>query len=161
MPTFELRHVVGFEETSLVGNVYFTNYLLWQGHCREMFLKERCPEVLRVLERREVAFFTKSCSCDWRGEWGFSGLDEVIVRMRLARFRGGRMWLEFSYSHAARPSEVVATGTQEVHCKARRNGVWVPANFPIELVQALQSFADTDELREALRESLEYTGGAA
>ena len=161
MAFFEIRHVVGLEETSLVGNVYFTNYLLWQGHCRERFLKENCPEVLKMLERREIAFFTKSCSCDWRGEWGFSGLDDVVIRMRLARVRGGRLCLEFSYVHAGRPSEVVATGSQEVHCKARRNGVWVPANFPPALVAALKVFADTAELHEALQESLEYTGGAA
>jgi enediyne biosynthesis thioesterase len=159
MPAYEHRHVVGFEETSLVGNVYFTNYLLWQGHCREMFLKERCPEVLGLLERREMAFFTKSCSCDWRGEWGFSGLDEVLVSMRLAKFRGGRMSLEFTYSRAEGPDEVVATGAQEVHCKVRRNGAWVPAPFPAPMVSALMHFADTDELRAALREALEF--GAA
>ena len=161
MPEYEHRHVVGFEETSLVGNVYFTNYLLWQGHCRERFLKDHCPEVLSLLERREVAFFTRSCRCDWRGEWGFSGLDEIVVRMRLARFRGGRMLLAFTYVHAERPAEIVATGEQEVHCKSRRDGTWVPANFPAPLVRALQAFADTPELQAALRESLEYTGGAA
>ncbi len=37
-------------ETSLVGNVYFTNYLLWQGHCRERFLMEHAPEVLELLQ---------------------------------------------------------------------------------------------------------------
>ena len=28
---YEYRHVVGFEETNLVGNVYFVNHLRWQG----------------------------------------------------------------------------------------------------------------------------------
>ena len=31
MPTYELRHIVGFEETNLVGNVYYVNHLRWQG----------------------------------------------------------------------------------------------------------------------------------
>ncbi|MFN0008096.1 MAG: acyl-CoA thioesterase [Planctomycetota bacterium] len=159
MPAYEHRHVVGFEETSLVGNVYFTNYLLWQGHCREMFLRDTCPEVLGLLERREVAFFTKNCSCDWRGEWGFGGFDEVLVRMNLARFRGGRMWLEFTFSPAARPAEIVATGTQEVHCKANRNGSWVPAPFPAPMLKALLAYADTEEIRSALRDGMEF--GAA
>jgi len=156
MTCFEIHHVVGLEETSVVGNVYFTNYLLWQGHCRERFLKDHCPEVLTQLERREIAFFTKSCACEWRGEWGFSGLDDVVIRMRLARFRGGRMWLEFGYVHAGRPTEVVATGTQEVHCKARRGELWMPACFPEPLVRALIPFADGEELRSSLQEALEY-----
>jgi enediyne biosynthesis thioesterase len=159
MPAYEHRHVVGFEETSLLGTVYFTNYLLWQGHCREMFLKVHCPDVLSLLERGEVNFLTKSCSCDWRGESGFVGLDDVVVRMRLAGFRGGRMQLEFTYAHAGEPDGLVATGAQEVHCKSRRDGVWVPSNFPSSLIRALQHFADTEELRRALQEALEFTGG--
>ena len=38
MRAFEYRHVVSFEETNLVGNVYFANHLSWQGRCRELFL---------------------------------------------------------------------------------------------------------------------------
>ena len=29
-----------FDETNLVGNVYFAHYLHWQGHCRESFLAD-------------------------------------------------------------------------------------------------------------------------
>jgi enediyne biosynthesis thioesterase len=36
---YEYSHRVGFEETSLVGNVYYVNHLRWQGRCREMFLR--------------------------------------------------------------------------------------------------------------------------
>ncbi|MDI5903918.1 acyl-CoA thioesterase, partial [Streptomyces sp. 12257] len=43
---FEYRHTVGFEETNLVGNVYYVNYLRWQGRCRELFLKQKAPAVL-------------------------------------------------------------------------------------------------------------------
>ncbi len=43
---YEYRHLVGFEETNLVGNVYYVNYLRWQGRCREMFLRDRAPDVL-------------------------------------------------------------------------------------------------------------------
>ena len=28
---YEHRHVVSFEETNLVGNVYYVNYVRWQG----------------------------------------------------------------------------------------------------------------------------------
>ena len=39
MRTFEYRHVIGFEETNLVGNVYYANHVRWQGRCRELVLR--------------------------------------------------------------------------------------------------------------------------
>ena len=156
MAAYEYEHTVGFEETSFVGNVYFTNYLLWQGHCREMFLRDHAREVLDLLSRREVAFITRRCSCDYGGDFGFVAFDRVLVRMRLSKFRGGRMTLEFAYTNADRPDEVVATGEQEVYCKAQRGGAWVPEPFPVPLIRALQRFADRDDLHEALREALDH-----
>ena len=50
MRTYEYRHVVGFEDTNLVGNVYYVNHLRWQGRCREMFLREHVPELLNELQ---------------------------------------------------------------------------------------------------------------
>ena len=45
---FEYLHTVGFEETNLVGNVYYVNYLRWQGRCRELFLVGPvCPIIPR------------------------------------------------------------------------------------------------------------------
>ena len=40
MRAYEYRHVVGFEETNLVGNVYFARFVSWQGRCRELFLRD-------------------------------------------------------------------------------------------------------------------------
>jgi enediyne core biosynthesis thioesterase len=156
MPAYEHRHIVGFQETSLVGNVYFSNYVLWQGHCREHFLHEFAPEVVGLLSRREVAFFTANCSCEYIGEWGFSALDEVLVRMRLSKFRGGRMSLGFEYVDVHHPTKLVARGTQDVNCKAQTTNGWVPAPFPAPLIVALQKFAEGDELQGALQDALDF-----
>ena len=40
MKAYEYHHIVSFQETNLVGNVYYANYVQWQGRCREMFLKD-------------------------------------------------------------------------------------------------------------------------
>lgn len=158
MPAYEFRHVASFGETSLVGNVYFSHYFDWQGRCRESFLRDHCPEVLETLAQREIAFFTRSAHCDFVGDWGFHGLDEVLIRMRLAKFRGGRMSLDFTYSNAKRPDEEVARGSQEVSCKSQRGGNWYADPFPIPLIRALQVFADTAELQAALTDALEFHG---
>src|SRR5438309_2080475 len=81
MRAYEYRHVVGFEETNLVGNVYYVNQVRWQGRCREMFLQEHAPEVLEEL-RRGLALATVRCSCDYLAE--LSAFDQIVIRMRLA-----------------------------------------------------------------------------
>lgn len=148
--------MVGFEETSLVGNVYFSRYLEWQGICREHFLAQHARDVVDLLMRRELAFFTRSCTCEYVGEWGFTALEEVLVRMWLRRFRGGRMTLEFEYTRATAPAEVIARGTHEVACKKSVNGTWVPAPFPPSMVRALLTYADSDDLRASLAEALDF-----
>src|SRR5438270_13759368 len=50
MKFYEYKQVIGFEETNLTGNVYFTNYFHWQGRAREHFLREHAPEILPQLE---------------------------------------------------------------------------------------------------------------
>jgi enediyne biosynthesis thioesterase len=156
MPAYEHRHVVGFDETSLVGNVYFSRYLEWQGICREHFLAEHARDVVEDLMRKKLAFFTRACSCEYLGDWGFTALDEVLLRMWLRRFRGGRMTLEFEYARVARPDETIARGMHEVACKRSVNGSWVPAPFPPSIVRALLEYADSEELRGNLREALEF-----
>lgn len=156
MPAFECHHVVGFGETSLVGNAYFSHYLEWQGMCRERFLFEHAPEVAALLSSKEVAFFTACCSCDYLAPWGFGALDPVLIRMRLERFRGGRMALAFEYLDERYPEHTVARGTQEVHCKSKRGEEWVPTPFPAAMIRALMGFAEGEELRRALQEALDF-----
>ena len=52
MQAYEYKHVVSFDETNLVGNVYYSNHVRWQGLCREMFLYEHAPEMLTALKAR-------------------------------------------------------------------------------------------------------------
>ena len=48
---YEWHHIITFEETNLVGNVYYANHIRWQGSCREMFLRAHAPEVLEQLNQ--------------------------------------------------------------------------------------------------------------
>ena len=64
---FEYLHTVGFEETNLVGNVYYVNHLRWQGRCRERFLHAHAPGVLDQLSSG-LALVTTRCSCEYFAE---------------------------------------------------------------------------------------------
>ena len=55
------RHRVTFDETNLVGNVYFAHFLHWQGHCREHFLADHAPGVLGALADG-LALVTVNCA---------------------------------------------------------------------------------------------------
>ena len=137
---YEYRHVVGFEETNLVGNVYYANYVRWQGRCREMFLREHAAEVGRALTEG-FALVTTRVSCEFVAE--LSAFDEVVVRMRLGELRQNRITMSFEYWRR-RPEgeELVARGEQQVACMQREGGRVFPVPVPRELREALSEYAN-------------------
>lgn len=145
MDHYEMRHTVGFEETNLVGNVYYANHVRWQGRCRELFLRERAPEILDELSRG-LALVTVRVSCDYLGE--LSAFDEVAVRMRLGGLAQNRITMLFEYWRCARGrEELVARGEQEVACMRRQEGWMAPTPVPPSLRAALEPYAATPPAR--------------
>jgi enediyne biosynthesis thioesterase len=138
MRAYEYRHVVGFEETNLVGNVYYVNQVRWQGRCREMFLQEHAPEVLAEL-RRGLSLATVRCSCDYLAE--LFAFDRVVIRMWLAALTQSGMALRFEYwRHNDDGEELVARGDQQIACLRRESGQLVPTPVPPALREALRPF---------------------
>lgn len=136
---YEHRHVVGFEETNLVGNVYYANHVRWQGRCRELFLRDHAPAVLDDLANG-LALVTTRVSCEYLAE--LRAFDEVAVRMRLGGTAQNRVTMRFEYWRlAGGGDELVARGEQEVACMRREDGRVVPAPVPPALREALRSFA--------------------
>lgn len=138
---YEYRHTVGFQETNLVGNVYFTNHFSWQGRCREMFLRENAPDVIEGLSR-ELALVTVSCSCEYFAE--LNAFDEIIVRMRLAEMVQNRVRMAFEYFRRRTDGteELVARGEQQVAAMRRDGERMVPTPLPQSLRAALAAYAD-------------------
>jgi enediyne biosynthesis thioesterase len=137
--SFDYLHVVGFEETNVVGNVYYVNHLRWQGRCREMFLREHAPEVLEELSNG-LALATVRCSCDYLVE--LAAFDEVLVRMRLGELHQNRITLLFEYwRRRGGAEELVARGEQQVACMRRQGHDTVAAPVPDSLRRALAPYA--------------------
>ncbi|GAA3748495.1 acyl-CoA thioesterase [Salinactinospora qingdaonensis] len=136
---YEIRHTVGFEETNLVGNVYYVNYLRWQGRCREMFLKERAPGVLAELQD-DLKLFTLKVECEFFAE--ITAFDEVSVRMRLEELTQTQIQFTFDYVHLHGTTEtLVARGRQRIACMRGPNTATAPARVPAELCEALAPYA--------------------
>ena len=140
MRFYEYRHIVSFQETNLVGNVYFTNHLSWQGRCRELFLREHAPDVLLELSRG-LSLATISCSCEYFAE--LAAFDEIMVRMRLAELLQNRMRLTFEYwRRKGAGEELVACGEQQIASMRREGEKLLPAPVPQTLREALASYAE-------------------
>ena len=131
--------MVGFEETNLVGNVYFVNHVRWQGRCREMFLRDKAPDVLAAL-LGDLRLVTVRCSCEYLAE--LTAFDEVVVRMRLGSLGQTQLTLEFEYLRGGQNGlgELVATGSQHVACMRRQGSRLVPAPVPPSLRLALEPY---------------------
>jgi enediyne core biosynthesis thioesterase len=136
---FEHRHTVGFEETNIVGNVYYVNYLRWQGRCREMFLKERAPQVLAEL-RDDLKLFTLRVDCEFFAE--ITAFDELSIRMRLLELAQTQLEFGFDYVRLDEGGgeTLIARGRQRVACMRGPNTRTVPARVPESLTQALAPY---------------------
>ena len=135
MRAYEYRHVVGFEETNLIGNVYYANHVRWQGRCREMFLRDRAPEVIEALKYGLVLVTTR-VSCEFMAE--LFAFDEITLRMRLGELAQNRITMNFEYW---RGEELVARGEQQVACMQREGEQVVAVPVPTQLREALREYA--------------------
>jgi enediyne biosynthesis thioesterase len=140
MRAYEYRHVVGFQETNLVGNVYYVNYLSWQGRCREMFLRDNAPEILDDLANG-LHLVTTHVSCQYLSE--LYAFDEVVLRMRLGSVVQNRVTMLFEYWRNTPDGDLlVARGEQGAACMREEGGKIVPTQIPESLVRALRSYSD-------------------
>ncbi|MEU5861835.1 MULTISPECIES: acyl-CoA thioesterase [unclassified Nonomuraea] len=136
---YEYLHTVGFEETNLVGNVYYVNYLRWQGRCREMFLMERARDVLDDLQD-DLKLFTLKVDCEFFAE--ITAFDQLSIRMRLIELAQTQIEFGFDYVRVTpgAPEVLVARGRQRVACMRGPNTKTAPARVPEPLVRALEPY---------------------
>ncbi|UJW32991.1 acyl-CoA thioesterase [Saccharothrix sp. AJ9571] len=148
---YEIRHTVGFEETNLVGNVYYVNYLRWQGRCREMFLKEKAPAVLEDV-RDDLKLFTLKVECEFFSE--ITAFDELSIRMRLEELTQTQIQFSFDYVQITGGQEnLVARGRQRIACMRGPNTNTVPSRVPEQLREALAPYAEGPKAAAAVKDT--------
>ncbi|WP_158883427.1 acyl-CoA thioesterase [Amycolatopsis anabasis] len=136
---YEIRHTVGLEETNLVGNVYYVNYLRWQGRCRELFLKEKAPRVLEALWD-DLKLFTLKVECEFFAE--ITAFDELAIRMRLEELTQTQLQFTFDYAQLTGEGEhLVARGRQRIACMRGPNTGTAPTRVPEDLRVALAPYS--------------------
>lgn len=137
-PFFEYRHIVSFEDTNLVGNVYYANHIRWQGRCRELFLLNLAPSVLTQFQEG-LALVTTRCSCEYFAE--LYAFDHVSLRMRLGELTQSRITLLFEYWRTqGEKEELIARGEQQVACMWRKGERIEAVPVPHDLREALRLY---------------------
>ncbi|MCA2666982.1 MAG: acyl-CoA thioesterase [Dolichospermum sp.] len=138
MKAYEYHHIVSFQETNLVGNVYYANYVQWQGRCREMFLKDNAPDIITEL-CQGLALVTVRVSCEYLSE--LFAFDHVIIRMRLGEIKQNRITMLFEYWRVTdEGEELVAKGEQQTACMRREDSETRPTPIPAQLKLALEKY---------------------
>jgi acyl-CoA thioesterase FadM len=138
-PYYAYRHVTGLAETNLIGNVYFAHHLFWQGRCREMFLRERAPEVLDELNNG-LRLVTMSCTCRYYAE--IDAFEVVELRMRLKEMIQNTVAIDFEYWIERRGGAALAArGEQQIACMRVTSDGLAACRIPDALERALLPFA--------------------
>ncbi len=139
MRTYEYTHIVGFEETNLVGNVYYANHVRWQGRCRELFLRDHAPEILDEL-RNGLYLVTVRVSCEYFNE--LFALDKVIIKMTVGDITQSRITMLFEYIRPEPHGEIlIARGEQQIACMHKIDNGMSPAKIPPSLRNALDLYS--------------------
>lgn len=138
---FEYRLQVSFAETNVVGNVYFANYFVWQGKCREAFLAHYTPQVLQDFAEGH-GMITKESSCKFLEE-SFA-FNNILIRMSLEKLTRTSITMLFEYFREESNDRVLlATG--------RQIAIWASpgqkvAMLPAYLYEALRQFSETERI---------------
>jgi acyl-CoA thioesterase FadM len=130
---FEYRRLVTFGGTNIAGSVYYANYFVWQGECREQLLAQFYPEFTEDL-RRGFSLITEFAHQDFYQEATL--FDRVLVRLTVTALTRSRIEFEFEFVREA-DGALLSRGRQAV--------VWMnqqrrPSLMPEKLYEATASY---------------------
>jgi len=136
---FEYRFITTFEETNVVGNIYFANFVVWQGKCREMFLYEYCPDIINEIYNG-LALITLDLSVQYISQ--FFAFDKVVMRMYLETQSSSRLLMRFEYLKEEEDKSLTlcCKGTHATAAMIEVNGKMIPTNFPDSMFDLFEEY---------------------
>jgi enediyne biosynthesis thioesterase len=132
---------VSFQETNLVGNVYFAQYFAWQGKCREAFLRDNARQVLDDF-RRGFGMITKESTCRYMRE-AFA-FDHVLIEMFLEDLTRVGVTMRFDYYRVGPGAEreMLAQGSQTAMWVSPQHHVVMMPDYLYDAIQAYSEATD-------------------
>lgn len=104
-------HKVQYYETDKMGIVHHSNYIRWFEEARVDWL-EQVDCTMQHIEEEGVVSPVMSVTCNYHSMVRFG--DEVVVKVRIAKFNGVKLEIEYEIRNAA-TDELCTTGTS-THC---------------------------------------------
>ncbi|SFD99189.1 enediyne biosynthesis thioesterase [Actinopolyspora alba] len=135
--TFDIEHTVTADDTDYARNVFFADFLKWQGHSRDRFLMRYAPDFLEELNSARTVITTR-CQCEYF--LAVTVADTVSIRLSIPTVYFNLAILRFAY-HLLDPDNndpLVARGEQQVACVRRDENETVPTSWPREVLRAAE-----------------------
>jgi enediyne biosynthesis thioesterase len=134
---YEYHHLVTFDDTNSVGNVYFARFFQWMGSCREVITAEHYPELVTDI-KRGFGFATEFAHIDYAQECFL--FDKILIKMKVTDLSRTRIEFSFDFVNEKKTS-IIATGKQAV--------IWVnpqhrPSIMPDKLYDSIVEYFDFD-----------------
>ena len=134
---YEYHHLVTFDDTNSVGNVYFARFFQWMGSCREVITAEHYPELVTDI-KRGFGFATEFAHIDYAKECFL--FDKILIKMKVTDLSRTRIEFTFDFVDENKNS-TIASGKQAV--------IWVnpqhrPSIMPDKLYDSIVEYFDFD-----------------
>ncbi len=124
------------EESDVVGNVYYSNYFLWQGRMLDLFLYSVAPEYLRVSKPKGEMVSVFSRMLFLREAMPFDKV-RVVLYIKSVSECGAVFNFEFFREQPDGNTQKLQVGEQEVIWALRHEGTPVPTPWPSSVLEAL------------------------
>ena len=143
------------------GHLGALDLIRWQGKCRERFLTDHAPELLKSVAAGTLALHTNQVGFSLLNDARIAPSDRIRLNMRMTDLKS-RLTVRFDYELTSDTSEEptvrrIATGTQVLCCKRRNaEGHFSACVFPTEMLRALRSFSHVNSLRSCIDDLLAH-----
>jgi acyl-CoA thioesterase FadM len=82
------RPRITFQDTNVVGNVYFLTFFRWQAECRDQWLREYHPDVWHAIRAGELLLIVTHWSTRFDDPIGATVGDDIQVSMEIDETEG-------------------------------------------------------------------------
>ena len=135
---YKYRHIVTFDDTNSVGNVYFAKFFQWMGSCREVITAEHYPELVDDI-KRGFGFATEYAHVDYSHECFL--FDKILIKMFVSDLSRTRIEFSFDFLNEEK-NTLLASGKQAV--------IWVnpqhrPSIMPEKLYNSIIEYFGLDK----------------
>ena len=163
-PAYVMEFSIPLNAVQNNGHLSALDLIRWQGKCRERFLTEHAPELLKSVAAGTLALHTNQVGFSLLDDARIAPSDRIRVKMRMTDLKS-RLTVRFDYEltndKSGKPTvRRIATGTQILCCKRQNaEGHFAACVFPPEMLRALRGFTDSEGLVSCIDELLAHQVG--